>query len=70
MAQMVASMSNAVLGGVVKVVGSNLVRGKIFKASNLHQFLIIYIYIYPNKKETSNFRGTISFDSVKMSHQK
>ena len=57
MAQLVASMSGVVLGGVVKVVGSNLARGKIFTASidsvvslypsvfiycvNLHQFLIL-----------------------------
>ena len=32
-AQLVASMSGVVLGGVVKVVGSNLARGKIFTAS-------------------------------------
>ena len=55
MAQLVASMSGVVLGGVVMVVGSNLARGKIFTASidsvdslypsvfiycmNLHRFL-------------------------------
>ena len=33
MAQLVASMSGVVLGGVVEVVGSNLGRGKIFTAS-------------------------------------
>ena len=57
MAQLVASMSGVVLGGVVEVVGSNLARCKIFTASigsvdslypsvfiyclNLHQFLIL-----------------------------
>ena len=52
MAQLVASMSGVVLGGVAEVVGSNLARGKIFTASigsvdslypclNLHQFLIL-----------------------------
>ena len=57
MAQLLASMSGVVLGGVVEVVGSNLARGKIFTASigsvdslypsvfvyclNLHQFLIL-----------------------------
>ena len=57
MAQLVASMSGVVLGGVVEVVGSNLARGQIFTASissvdslypsvfiyclNLHQFLIL-----------------------------
>ena len=56
-AQLVASMSGVVLGGVVEVVGSNLARGKIFTASigsvdslypsvfiyclNLHQLLIL-----------------------------
>ena len=55
--QLVALMSGVVLDGVVKVVGSNLTRGKIFTASigsvdslypsvfifclNLHQFLIL-----------------------------
>ena len=33
MAQLVASMSGVVLGGVVEVVGSNLARGKTFTAS-------------------------------------
>ena len=33
MAQMVASMSGIVLGGVVMVVGSNLARCRIFTAS-------------------------------------
>ena len=33
MAQLVASTSGVVLGGVVMVVGSNLARGKIFTAS-------------------------------------
>ena len=57
MAQLVASMSGVLLGGVVKVVGSNLPRGKIFTAYigsvdslypsvfiycvNLHQVLIL-----------------------------
>ena len=33
MAQLVALMSGVVLGGVAKVVGSNLASGKIFTAS-------------------------------------
>ena len=33
MAQLVALMSGAVLGGVAEVVGSNLATGKIFTAS-------------------------------------
>ena len=56
-AQLVASMSGVVLGGVAMVMGSNLAGGKIFTASigsvdslylsvfiycmNLHQFLIL-----------------------------
>ena len=56
-AQLVASVSGVVLGGVAEVVGSNLARGKIFTASigsgdslypsvsiyclDLHQFLIL-----------------------------
>ena len=47
MAQLVASMSGVVLGGVVEVVGSNLARGKIFTASigsvdSLYPFVYIY----------------------------
>ena len=61
MAQLVASMSGVVLGGVVEVVGSNLARGKIFTASigsvdSLYPSvfiycLYIYIYIYILKKQ-------------------
>ena len=50
MAQLVASMSDVVLGGVVVVVGSNLARGKKFTASigsfdSLYPSVYIYIYI-------------------------
>ena len=50
-AQLVASMSGVVLGGVVEVVGSNLARGKIFTASigsvdSQYPSVYIYIYIY------------------------
>ena len=50
MAQLVASMSGVVLGGVVEVVGLNLARGKIFTASigsvdSLYPSVYIYIYI-------------------------
>ena len=45
-AQLVASMSGVVLGGVVMVVGSSLTRGKIFTASDsLYPSVYIYIYI-------------------------
>ena len=40
MAQLVASASGVVLGGVAEVVGSNLARGKLFTAS------IGSVYIY------------------------
>ena len=59
MAQLVASMSGVMLGGVVEVVGLNLARGKIFTAYigsvdllypsafiywvNLHQFLTLCV---------------------------
>ena len=54
MAQLVALMSGVVLGGVAKVVGSNLARGKIFTSSigsvdslyTLCIYIYIYIYIY------------------------
>ena len=51
MAQLVASVSGVVLGGVAEVVGSNLARGKIFTASfgsvdSLYPSVFIYIYIY------------------------
>ena len=49
MAQLVASMSGVVLGGVVEVVGSNLARGKIFTASigsvdSLYPSVCVYIH--------------------------
>ena len=47
MAQLVASMSGVVLGGVVMVVGSNLARDKISTAS-IGSVDLLYIYIcYP-----------------------
>ena len=48
MAQLVASMSVVVLGGVVEVVGSNLARGKIFTASigSVDSLYIHYIPLY------------------------
>ena len=53
MAQLVASASDVVLGGVAEVVDSNLARGKIFTASigsvdSLNPS--VYIYIYANLK--------------------
>ena len=55
MAQLVASMSGVVLGGVVEVVGSNLARGKKFTASigsvdSLYPS--VYIYNYTRKEPT------------------
>ena len=50
MAQLVASASGVVLGGVAEVVGSNLARGKIFTASigsvgSLYPSIYIYIFV-------------------------
>ena len=47
MAQLVASTSGVLLGGVVGVVGSNLVRGKIFTASigSVDSPLSLYNYL-------------------------
>ena len=47
MAQLVASASGVVLGGVAEVVGLNLARGKIFTAS-LGSVDSLYPYIYIN----------------------
>ena len=50
-AQLVASMSGVVLGGVVEVVGSNLARGKIFTASiGSVDSLYPSVYIYTGPK--------------------
>ena len=47
MAQLVASMSGVVLGGIVMVVGSNLVRVKIFTCSNGSvDLLYLSVFIY------------------------
>ena len=35
-----------------------------------YAFVYSYKNIYSNKKETSDFHGTVSFDPVKMSQQK
>ena len=58
MAQLVASVSGVVLGGVAEVVGSNLARGKIFTASigsvdSLYPYIYIYIYIKGYKSKNS-----------------
>ena len=42
-AQLVASMSGVVLGGVVMVMGSNLARGKIFTTS-IGSAISLYLY--------------------------
>ena len=54
MAQLVASASGVVLGGVAEVVGSNLARGKIFTASigsvdSLYPSVYIYPYLIGNQ---------------------
>ena len=56
-AQLVASLSGVVLGGVVEVVGSNLARGKIFTASISYWFIIslcVCIYIKWLQKKRFN----------------
>ena len=50
-AQLVALMSGVVLGGVAKVVGSNLARGKIFTAS-IGSVDSLYPYIYVSNGPT------------------
>ena len=62
MAQLVASASGVVLGGVAEVVGSNLARGKIFTASigsvdSLYPSIYIYIYIYISTSQPNNNRN-------------
>ena len=59
MAQLVASASGVVLGGVAEVVGSNLARGKIFTASigsvdSLYPSVYIYIYYLTLKAPRKN----------------
>ena len=56
MAQLLASVSGVMLGGVAEVVGSNLARGKIFTASigsvdSLYPSVYIYIlhFYSPNR---------------------
>ena len=57
MAQLVASMSGVVLGGVVMVGGSNLARGKIFTASiGSVDSLYPSVYIYMGQDMT---KGTL-----------
>ena len=73
MAQLVALMSGVVLGGVAEVVGSNLARGKMFKASigsvdslsigsvdSLYPSVYIHIYIYipEDRKPVDNNRNS------------
>ena len=74
MAQLVASMSGVVLGGVVEVVGSNLARGKIFTASigsvdSLYPYIYIYIYVYIYERGSDKraFGHFSSFCEIKIS---
>ena len=62
MAQLVASMSGVVLGGVVEVVGSNLARGKIFTASigsvdSLYPSVYIYLVVSRNHSHQNSPLG-------------
>ena len=69
MAQLVASISGVVLGGVVEVEGSNLARGKILTASiGTVDLLYPSLYIYSNLNRGKIFTPTIgSFDSLYIS---
>ena len=53
MAQLVASMSGVVLGGVVEAVGSNLARGKIFTAS-IGSVDSLYPSVYIYRSQTAS----------------
>ena len=50
-AQLVASMSGVVLGGVVMAVGPNLARGKIFTAS-IRSVDSLYIFSHKRSKKS------------------
>ena len=54
-AQLVASVSGLVLGGVVMVVGSSLARGKIFYSIYRLSWFIISLCIYLLYKSASVF---------------
>ena len=77
MAQLVASVSGVVLGGVAEVEGSKLARGKIFTASigsvdSLYPSVYIYIYIYrillliQQLEKTAYIRNLIKYSSSKI----
>ena len=60
MAQLVASMSGVVLGGVVEVVGSNLARGELFTASIRSVYLLylsVWTYIHIYRLTNSKFEN-------------
>ena len=61
MAQLVATVSGVVLGGVAEFVGSNLVRGKIFTASiGSVDSLYPSVYIYMSADLTKGSFGHFS----------
>ena len=67
MAQLVASMSGVVLGGVVEVVGSNVARGKIFTASigsvdSLYPSVFIYC-LKRNQYTTCTASGVVNISA-------
>ena len=65
MAQLVASMSGVVLGGVVEVVGSNLARGKIFTASiGSVDSLYPSVYIYTQQKKLRKSQKTMQLKNT------
>ena len=73
MAQLVASMSGVVLGGVVEVVGSNLARGKLFTASigsidSLHSSVFIYCLNLHQFEVTINIQSGSKWPLTTKSH--
>ena len=64
-AQLVASMSGVVLGGVVEVVGSNLARGKIFTAS-IGSVGSLYPSVYIEETLNPRFTKEFILDGIKL----
>ena len=64
MAQLVASMSGVVIGGVAEVVGSNLARGILFTAS-VGSVDLLYIYIYSYNELTLHVLSLFNINYAK-----
>ena len=69
MAQLVASVSGVVLGGVAEVVGSNLARGKTFTASiGSVDSLYPSVYILHARKKTQLLQYNLARDLMIFNH--